>query len=211
MPKPTSEDLAEALKTSRGLVSAEARGVAAVEDLVETAEFRTFLGILLDTDGKVITSAAGTSGAVARRLAHLLSVCGTPALYLHPTEGLHGSLGAVAPGDIVIALSKGGGTGELTEFAARAKARGARILVMTSRNQSPLSEVADDVAIIPAGEGDPGGAIAMGSTLAMASWGDALAISLMQLRGYTWEQFLFTHPAGKVGEDAEEILSRVGN
>lgn len=209
MPKPTSEDLTEALTAARGLVAAEARGVAAVEELVETESFRAFVSTLLNAHGKVVTSAAGTSGAVARRLAHLLSVCGTPALYLHPTEGLHGSLGAVAPGDIVIALSKGGGTGEFTEFAARAKARGARILVMTSREESPLSAVADDVAIIPAGDGDPGGAIAMGSTLAMASWGDALAISLMQLRGYTWEQFLFTHPAGKVGEDAEEILNRV--
>ena len=209
MLQPTPESIAQALEESRQLVAAEGIAVLQVRELVGNDQFNSFLTALLEGHGKVITSATGTSGTIARRLAHLLSVCGTPALFLHPTEGLHGSLGAVAAGDTVIALSKGGGTGELTEFVTRSKVRGARILVMTSHESSPLVEAADDVAVIPAGEGDPGNAIAMGSTLAMAAWGDALSLALMQLRGYSWEDFLFTHPGGRVGQDAGELLSRL--
>ncbi|MCB0910058.1 MAG: SIS domain-containing protein [Propionibacteriaceae bacterium] len=197
------------IRDARSLVDREAATVAAITSLVGDDAFNAVVDRLLALEGKVITSAAGTSGTVARRLAHLLSVCGTTSLYLHPTEGLHGSLGAVGPGDVVIALSKGGGTGELTEFASRAKARQADLVVMTCRDESPLRELADIVVLIPPGESDPGDAIAMGSTLAMEAWGDALATTLMQLRGYTWEQFLFTHPGGRVGEQTEQILDRV--
>lgn len=199
----------EVIADARDLVRREAETVAAVAELVGDAAFAAVVDCLLGLRGKVITAAAGTSGTVARRLAHLLSVCGTTALFLHPTDGIHGSLGAVAAGDVVIAISKGGGTGELTEFSARARARGASVIVMTSRSESPLVEIADLVVVIPPGDSDPGGAIAMGSTLAMSAWGDALASALMRLRGYTWEEFLFTHPGGRVGERAEEILGRV--
>lgn len=197
----------EVIGASRALVVREAEGVAAVAGLVGDESFREVVGTLLGMTGKVITAASGTSGMMARRLAHLLSVCGTPALFLDPTTGLHGSLGATAPGDVVIALSKGGGTGELTEFASRAKQRGATVIAITCRDASPLVDAADQVVVVPAGEGDPGGAIAMGSTLVMAAWGDAVAYALMQLRGYSWEDFLFTHPLGNVGERADEILS----
>lgn len=199
----------EVVADARDLIRREAETVAAVADLIGNTAFNAVVDRLLGLQGKVITAASGTSGAVARRLAHLLSVCGTTALFLHPTDAIHGSLGAVGAGDVVIAVSKGGGTGELTEFAGRAKARGASVVVMTSRPESPLVEIADLLVVIPPGDSDPGGAIAMGSTLAMSAWGDALASTLMRLRGYTWEEFLFTHPGGRVGERAEEILSHL--
>lgn len=199
----------EVIADARDLIRREAETVAAVANLVGDTAFNAVVDRLLGLQGKVITAASGTSGTVARRLAHLLSVCGTTALFLHPTDGIHGSLGAVAAGDVVIAVSKGGGTGELTEFSSRAKVRGASVIVMTSRQESPLVEIADIVVVIPPGDSDPGGAIAMGSTLAMSAWGDALASALMRLRGYTWEEFLFTHPGGRVGEQAAEILSHL--
>lgn len=196
---------------ARDLVLRESDTVSAIADLVGNESFTQVIDLLLATTGKVITSGSGTSGTVARRTSHLLSVCGTPALYLNPTDALHGSLGAVTTGDVVIAISKGGGTGELTDFASRAQRRGAKVIAMTCRDDSALVELADITVLIPAGDSDPGNAMAMGSTFAMSAWTDALSISLMAIRGYTWEEFLFTHPGGRVGEDTAQILARLGN
>ena len=204
MTKPSRD---EVFAEARDLVRRESATVGAIADLVGNEAFTRVIDLLLATTGKVITAGSGTSGTVARRTAHLLSVCGTPALYLNPTDGLHGSLGAVAAGDVVIAFSKGGGTGELTEFASRAQQRGAKAIAVTCREESALVELADITVLIPAGDSDPGNAMAMGSIFAMSSWTDALSISLMSLRGYTWEEFLFTHPGGRVGEETEQILT----
>lgn len=199
----------DVFEQARDLVRRESDTVGAISDLVGNEAFIEVVDLLLATTGKVITSGSGTSGTVARRTAHLLSVCGTPGLYLNPTDALHGSLGAIAPGDVVIAVSKGGGTGELTDFASRAQTRGAKVIAMTCRDDSALVELADITVLIPAGDSDPGNAMAMGSTFAMGSWADALCISLMALRGYTWEEFLFTHPGGRVGEDTDQILANL--
>lgn len=206
----TQLDRSTILEEAKDLVRRESATVMAVVEVIGNKAFLEVLELFLNTRGKVIASGSGTSGTVARRLAHLLSVTGTPALYLNPTDALHGSLGAVAPGDVVVAISKGGGTGELTEFASRSKTRGATILAMTCREESALQEVADHVVVIPAGDSDPAGAIAMGSTLAMGAWTDAMAMSLMQSRGYRWEDVLFTHPAGSVGDQADDILESMG-
>lgn len=188
----------------RATVLAEARAVADVADQLDDS-FAAAVELLRDCAGKVLVSGAGTSGTVARRLAHLLSVTGTPALYLHPADALHGSLGAVTGTDVVIAISKGGESAELNEFAARSAARGATTVAMTARGDSTLARTAGLVARITTVPGaDPGEAIAMGSTLAMSAWGDALALTLMRLRGYSWAEVLFTHPAGAVGQLAEE-------
>lgn len=190
----------ELLSAAREVVEAETRAVAGV-----SGQFGgSFIGaveLLEACSGKVVTAGAGTSGTVARRLAHLLSVTGTPAVYLHPADALHGSLGAVTANDIVVAISKGGGSQELNEFARRAAVRGARVIAMTANQSSALAMAADLVITVTTVEGaDPGEAIAMGSTLAMSAWGDALAVILMRLRGYSWKEVLFTHPAGAVGQ-----------
>jgi D-arabinose 5-phosphate isomerase GutQ len=151
--------------------------------------------------GKVVAVGVGTSGPVARRMAHLLSTSGTPSLFLHPGDALHGGLGAITAADVVLAISKGGGSAELNEFIGLAKTRGAAVLVLTARAESPLARAAD-VAVIPrqTPESDPGGIIAMGSSLAAAAWGDALAIVLMQMSGYSWEQVIDADPSGAVGQ-----------
>lgn len=199
-------DRSAVIGEAKDLIRRESDTVAAVGEVIGNDEFLKVLELFLHTDGKVIAAGSGTSGTVARRLAHLLSVTGTPALFLNPTDALHGSLGAISSQDVVVAISKGGGTGELTEFASRSKARGATIVALTCRNESALNEVADHVVTIPAGDSDPAGAIAMGSTLAMGAWTDAMAMTLMQLRGYSWADVLFTHPGGSVGENADDIL-----
>lgn len=194
----------ELQRSARMIVAREANAVAAIAAQIGNT-FDAAVDLLLGCTGKVITAGAGTSGAVARRLAHLLSVTGTPALYLSPSDALHGSLGAVTAGDVVISISKGGGSTELNEFTRRARVRGARTMAMTARPESPLAVGADHVVVITTPDGaDPGEAIAMGSTLAMSVWGDALALALMRIRGYSWSDVLFTHPSGLVGTMTDE-------
>jgi arabinose-5-phosphate isomerase len=157
--------------------------------------------LVRSASGKVLVVGVGTSGPVARRMAHVLATSGTPSLYMHPVDALHGSLGAVAEGDVVIAISKGGRSTELDDFATLAKARGAAVLCLTAETASPLARLSDLAVLIPQTQAaDPGGVTAMGSSLAVAAWGDALAVVLMQLSGYSWTQVLEAHPSGAVGQ-----------
>jgi D-arabinose 5-phosphate isomerase GutQ len=195
------------LERARVAIRTEAAAVARIADQLDTT-FLDVMQLLLRCPGKVIVSGAGTSGTIARRMAHLLSVCGTPSFFLDPTDGLHGSLGAVAAGDVLIGLSKGGETSELTELVKRAGVRGANTVVLTAMLGSPMSQAADMSVLIDSDAADPGTLIAMGSTLATAAWGDALAQALMTARNYSWEDLLFTHPGGAVGKHADGPASR---
>lgn len=201
-------DHAGTLDDARAQIRAEARAVAHVATQIDDS-FGECVELLAACTGKVVVIGSGTSGAIARRLAHLLSVCGTPAFYLSPLDGLHGSLGAVAAGDIVVAISKGGESAELVDFVRRAAARGASSVALTGAFGAPLAEAVDLAIRIDSAQADPGNVIAMGSTLATAAWGDALAIALMQRKGYSWEAMLHTHPGGAVGKHAEQLLDAV--
>lgn len=199
---PLSPAESRALAAAREQVHSEEKLLAELEPLVDD---RLVLAarIVLAHKGKVIPTGVGTSGEIARRMAHLLSVAGSPSLFLHPTDGLHGGLGAVTQDDVLIAISKGGQSGEVNELTRRAAARGAAVIVLTARQDSELAALGDLTVVLPAPDyADPEGIIAMGSTLAVAAWGDALAVVLMQLRGYRWDEVLFTHPGGAVGRRA---------
>lgn len=192
-----------ALETARELVRREGRGVLAVADQLDES-FLTALDMVHGCTGKVFVTGSGTSGAIARRMAHLLSVCGTPAVFINGMDGLHGTMGAVVSGDVLITISRGGESDELNDLSTRLKTRGVPVIGLTSVRESTLGKLADLTVVVDSGpEGDPGGVIAMGSTLAAAVWGDALATVLMQMRGYGWEEVLFTHPAGSVGRIEE--------
>ncbi|GGM14917.1 SIS domain-containing protein [Nakamurella endophytica] len=189
-------------QAARAVLDADAKAVAAIADKVGP-EFDACVRLILGCTGRVVTSGSGTSGAVARRMAHLLSVCGTPAFYLHPADALHGSLGALVAGDVLIALSKGGGSREVNDLVDRALARGASVVAVTATPQSHFAQAAHVVVDVdvPAGA-DPGEVVAMGSTVAVSAWSDALALVLMRARGYRWSDVLFTHPSGAVGQIA---------
>jgi arabinose-5-phosphate isomerase len=189
----------ELREAATAVILADARAVASIADQLST--FDRTIEILLGCTGKVIAVGSGTSAAVAQRLAHLLSVTGQPAFHLSPSDALHGSLGAVVAGDVLIAISKGGATGEVVEATARARERGAVTIAVTARPESPLARAADHVVTlsVPLGS-DPGETIAMGSTVAAAAWGDAVALVLMRIHRYAWRDLLFTHPAGLVGQ-----------
>jgi arabinose-5-phosphate isomerase len=198
---------AQRLEVARSLVAAEAAGLQALaagldQQLIEAAR------MVLSCGGKVVPTGVGTSGETARRMSHLLSVAGSPSLFLHPTDGLHGGLGAITQDDLIIAISKGGESDELNEFTRRAKERGAGVIVLTADAASSLAKLGDLIVVIKTAEGsDPAGIIAMGSTLAASAWGDALALVTMQMRGYDWDEVLFTHPGGAVGQRAASALS----
>jgi D-arabinose 5-phosphate isomerase GutQ len=187
------------LDAARQVVTNEGAAVLAVaEQLDET--FVDVVELLENCQGKVFVTGSGTSGAVARRMAHLLAVCGTPSTFIHPMDALHGTMGALAPGDVLISISRGGESAEINDFSTRAQRRSVKVVALTAEPESSLGRLADiTVVLTTAGEGDPGGVIAMGSTLVTAVWGDALANILMRRRGYGWDQVLETHPAGAVG------------
>lgn len=199
---------AATLQTARDIVRREGQGVADVADQLDES-FVAAVELVGRVTGKVFVTGSGTSGAVARRMAHLLSVCGTPAVFLPGMDALHGTMGAVVSGDLLITISRGGESDELNDLSRRVQQRGVPVIALTASPTSTLGTLADLTAVVDAGpEVDPGGVIAMGSTLATAAWGDALAAVLMQIRGYGWEQVLFTHPAGAVGriEELPEAL-----
>lgn len=188
-----------ALALARQTVERDAAAVAAVLPQIG-ASFLDAVRLLLECPGKVLVSGMGTSGATARRIAHLLSVGGTPALFVHAADGLHGGLGAVTADDCVIAISKGGESDELNEYVRRVRERHARVLTMTATADSTLAKLGDVRLVIDTPDDvDPGNMIAMGSALAMCSVGDALTVALMEIRRYPWEAFMHTHPGGAVG------------
>lgn len=189
------------LQAAKDAVRREAEGVAAsVDDLDES--FLEVVRIAYECTGKVFVTGAGTSGAIARRMAHLLSVSGTPSIFISGADALHGTMGAMTAGDVLIAISRGGGSEEINELVVRAKERGvSKVVALTANPDSALagrSDVVVDLTMLPGI--DPGEVIAMGSTLVTAAWGDALAVVLMAMRGYSWPSVLHSHPSGAVGQ-----------
>lgn len=200
------------LAVARGRLRAEADAVAALIDTVDDSLVAA-ASLILSGTGKLFIGGSGTSGTVARRMAHILSVTGTPSLPFSPMDGLHGASGAITAADIVLLISNGGASGEVVQLARIARGRGARVISLSRSHSTPLALLADHsvaVAVQPAA--DIGGIVATGITIAQSAWGDALAEVLMRGRGYTWAEFMTTHPAGAVGRledlpaDADRIV-----
>lgn len=182
------------------VLARESAAVHALLGEVETTLVNTARR-LLTISGKVVTTGSGTSGIMAERLAHLLAVCGTPAVYLPAMDALHGGIGAITPSDLVLAISKTGRSTELATLAQRLTQRGIDVIAVTEDPSSPVAAAATSVAALPATApgADPGDMIAMASTLAVGAWGDALAVVAMSLRGHTLHDVVDSHPAGGVG------------
>jgi D-arabinose 5-phosphate isomerase GutQ len=157
---------------------------------------------MIAVPGKVVTTGSGTSGIMAERLAHLLSVCGTPAVYLPSMDALHGGMGAITPADLVVAISKTGQSSELTSLVERLGSRGIHVVAVTESPDSPFAAAASSVAALPPtpSGADPGDMIAMASTLAVGAWSDAVAVVTMSMRGHTLGDVVDGHPAGGVGQ-----------
>ncbi len=196
MTEPTTDQM---LARAREVVATEAGAVAALEGQLN-ADFVNVARMMLECKGHILTAGAGTSCAMAQRFAHLLACCGTPALFISAANSIHGGAGAISDKDIVYIISKGGQSAEINTFAQIAKDRGARVIAHTEKPDSPLGKLSDAVVRVTAPQSaDPYGMIATGSSLMNGAACDVLCVLLLELRGYTKEQFGHTHPGGAVG------------
>jgi arabinose-5-phosphate isomerase len=194
------------LNLMRDVIETESSAVRSLGDQLKPSVLEA-IQIILDCQGHVIVSGSGTSHAVGLRFAHLLSCVGTPAFFLHPGDSQHGAAGAVRPEDVWIGISKGGETAEVCYLAGIAKKRGAKVLAITENPDSTLGKLADLTLEVKAPEGvDPFGMVATGSSLFNSAFCDAICVALLNLRGYSIEEFGETHPGGAVGKKLKGIL-----
>lgn len=153
-----------------------------------------------DCRGRIILTGVGKSGIAARKIAGTLNSIGTPAIFLHPTEALHGELGVISQDDVAICISKSGFTPELEVLLAEFKRWGLPIIAITARRDSPLAKSADVLLLLPAeSEGDPLGIIPTTSVVCSIAFGDAIAAGIVHVKGITREKFRAHHPGGMLG------------
>ncbi len=192
----------------RTVLGRDASLVAALASQLDQS-FADAVSMMMACAGHILVTGAGTSASTAARFAHLLSCCGSPALFIHSGDSQHGLAGAVTQNDILIVLSRGGRTKEVNELASSARQRMAKVIAVTAAPESELARVSD-IAItldLPAG-GDPFEMIATSSSLAVAALCNAMCETLMMARGYEEEAFWMLHPGGAVGEEIR--LRRLG-
>ena len=172
-------------------------------------EFERAVEIILARHGRVIVTGVGKSGHIGRKLAATLASTGTPAYFVHAAEAAHGDLGMITPEDVVIALSNSGSSEELLTIVPLVKRQGARLIAMTGKPDSPLAREAD--AHLDAGvaeEACPLNLAPTASTTAALALGDALAVALLDARGFAAEDFARSHPGGALGR---RLLTHVGD
>ena len=195
----------EIIATAKKVIEDESAAVLTLVDQINN-DFVDAVRVMLDCQGHVLVAGAGTSHSVARRLAHLLSCCGIPALLIDVGDSQHGLSGAVTKRDVLIALSKGGQTKEVIILVKVAKARGAKIIALTEKPDSELSNISDVVLqVVAPPDVDPYGMVATGSSLVNAAIGDALCVVLLNMKGYSVEEFGETHPGGAVGKKLDDL------
>ncbi len=182
----------------------------AIQQLAEGLDecFSELVEIILGLEGRVIMTGIGKSGAVASKLASTFASTGTPALFLHPAEAVHGDLGMVTKRDLIIALSHSGSTDEVLRLVPTIRRLGAKLACMTGVPESQLAQAADLVLPVRVKrEACPHNLAPTTSTTALLAMGDALAVTVMKARQFTREQFALFHPAGALGR----AMLRVGD
>lgn len=156
--------------------------------------------LLLNNAGRVAITGMGKSGHIGRKIAATLASTGTPAFYIHPAEASHGDLGMMTPSDVLIAISNSGNTAELSDILHFATRYGIKIIAITRRKDSKLGSLSDYCLELPhTDEACPLGCAPTSSTTATLALGDALAMALLRLRGFTAQEFNVYHPGGALG------------
>jgi arabinose-5-phosphate isomerase len=164
-------------------------------------EFEKAVRILKECQGKVVVTGLGKSGLVGQKIAATFASTGTPSFFLHPAEGLHGDLGMLSKSDVVLALSNSGETEELLKLVPYFRRLGLLLVVMTGRTDSTLAGAADVVLDVSVKEeACPYKLVPTASTTAMLAMGDALALALLEEKGFKPEDFAVLHPAGALGK-----------
>ena len=187
------------LERAREVLEIEAGAILALKDRLDE-RFDSAVQLITECKGRVVVTGMGKSGAIARKIAGTLASTGSPALFLHPAEGVHGDLGMVTSNDVVIALSNSGETDELSAILPVLKRIGAKLISLVGRPDSTLGKASDvvlDVSVEK--EACPLGLAPTASTTAMLALGDALALAAMEARKFTAEDYALFHPSGALG------------
>jgi len=185
--------------SGRRVFAIEAQALAAVAARLD-GEFTAACRLMLETRGRVVCTGMGKSGHIARKIAATLASTGTPAFYVHPGEAAHGDLGMITDADVVLALSYSGESDEILLLLPVLRRQGNKLIAMTGRAKSSMAREADvhlDVSV-PA-EACPLALAPTSSTTASLAMGDALAVALLEARGFTADDFARSHPAGALG------------
>lgn len=190
-----STHAASAIRT----IEIEKNAVAELLNRID-ADFDTACELILNCQGRVVVTGMGKSGHIAKKIAATLASTGTPAMYVHPAEASHGDIGMITDIDIVLAISNSGSTEEITALLPVLKRKNIPLISLTGDIESELATVADarlDASV--AEEACPLGLAPTSSTTAALVLGDALAMALLEARGFTRDDFAISHPGGKLG------------
>ncbi len=194
------------LNGAKKVLRIEAEAILALIDKIN-GEFAKAMEIILSCKGRVVVTGMGKSGLIGKKIAATLASTGTPALFLHPAEGIHGDLGMVMKGDVIIAISNSGETEEIVKLLPVFKRLMVPVIALTGGMKSALAKAAEvtiDVGV--AEEACPMGLAPTASTTATLAMGDAMAITLLEKRGFKEEDFACFHPGGSLGK---KLLLRV--
>ena len=188
------------IEEAKKVIRIEAEALLALADSIN-GEFERAVEMILASHGRVVVSGMGKSGLIGQKIASTMASTGTPAFFLHPAEGIHGDLGMIMKGDVVIALSNSGETEEVVRILPVIKRLGASLIAMTGNSSSTLAKAGDvflDVSVKE--EACPLGLAPTASTTAALAMGDALAVALLLKRGFRAEDFALFHPGGSLGK-----------
>jgi arabinose-5-phosphate isomerase len=188
------------IERAKRVLQIEAEAIDRLGERIDDAFVRA-VELILACKGKVIVTGVGKSGLIGQKIAATMASTGTPAFFLHPTEGSHGDLGMLEKKDIVIALSNSGETDELSQILPLIKRHGNTLIALTGGLSSTLARAGDVVLDVSVQEeACPLGLAPTASTTAALAMGDALAVALLEQRGFKKEDFAILHPAGKLGK-----------
>ncbi len=206
----TSESISprSAIESARRTIAIERQAVEQLEQRIDDS-FSKAVDLLASVEGRVIVSGMGKSGHIGNKIAATLASTGTPAQFVHPAEACHGDMGMITRSDAALLMSNSGTTGEITALLPLLKRLGIPIVAITGNDTSTLATAADvHLNISVSEEACPLDLAPTASTTANLVMGDALAIALLEQRGFTVEDFAFTHPGGALGR---RLLTRVSD
>ena len=206
--KDTAFDAAQALRLAQETFDIEAAAILGLKGRIN-GDFTRAVELVLDMRGRVVVMGMGKSGHIGRKIAATLASTGTPAMFVHPAEASHGDLGMITPDDLVLAISNGGESEEITVILPVLKRLGVPMVAMTGSLESTLARHAD--IVLDSGvqkEACPLNLAPTPSTTAQLALGDALAVALLDARGFRTEDFARSHPGGALGR---KLLTHVSD
>ncbi len=203
----------QALKRAADVLRIESDGILSMIERLDESFIRA-IELLRDCRGKVVVTGLGKSGLICRKIAATLASTGTPAFFLHAGDGVHGDLGMVMKGDVVLALSNSGETDEILKLLRHFELNGIKLIAMTGNPESSLAKAGDVVLNVGVQEACPLGLAPTASTTVALAMGDALAVVLLEEKGFREADFALRHPGGILGRKlllrVEDLMHRGG-